>query len=438
MSEMFKKFLVDEDAWDMFITGPAGSGKTTNLAEDVQYCISHNIDYVVCAHTHKACGVLRSCLPEGAKVQTLHSFLRKRPTINVQATSTEHIESNKQHSKPDRVRILFVDEWSVVGEKDLMDIRAMQDPEYEGEPIMQVVWLGDKNQLLPVKDKQAIIPYGDYQLKLTKIHRTKGPLLEPLAQLVAMIEGGPITPLKANEAFIRDCKDLDGAFKELNSNSKVILAYTNAKVQELNFAIAGTNSPMPFDLVFSPSVHDEFEFIECINPSQISYVDRYRDDPLALNSKYKTLEFMIDERLCEFFRVKNLEDGETWIYPVIFGTNNYKLAKDRAGQEATSANLTIERTMKVANATAWAKQNPTHKLARKRAKAWRTYLTLKDNVLCMDFPHAMTIHKSQGSTYDHVFLEANDLAMCKDKNFDLYLRLFYVAISRARHTVTTN
>jgi len=147
---------------------------------------------------------------------------------------------------------------------------------------------------------------------------------------------------------------------------------------------------------------------------------------------------MLKENMCDFFKLYDPEENEEYIYPVIFGTYNYKVRKDKAGQEATRANKTIEREMKTRNANAWAKANSKHPLARARSKAWRVYLTLKESVICVDFPYAMTIHKSQGSTYTEVFLDAEDLAQCRAKNFTLYLKLFYVAMSRARKTVTTN
>lgn len=49
------------------------------------------------------------------------------------------------------------------------------------------------------------------------------------------------------------------------------------------------------------------------------------------------------------------------------------------------------------------------------------------------YTYASTINKAQGSTYDAVYIDLNDLAKCSDR--DLQLRLLYVAVSRARHKV---
>lgn len=433
--DVFDRFIADPEAWDMFITGQAGTGKTTNLDELTSYCEANKIPYAVCAHTHKACGVLRSKLSTGAPVSTLWSFLKKRPSINTSAKKVHEVDSSFQHGDPDKTGILFIDEYSVVGEKDLMDIRAMQDPQYEADPHVKIVWIGDPNQLPPVKDQQTLIAYGEYQVKLKKIWRTDGPLIGILTKLVSFIEGAPAEPLEENSMFKRGVNILEAYEKQ--TEDKVMLAYTNAQVQHLNFSIMGRSEPHPFDMLFSPSLHDEFTFLQKISPQAVAIVDQAYGDSLGFNSKFKTLEFMLQHEICDFMLVADAE-GDEFIYPVIFGTSNYKLAKDRAASDAVKLNKEIETKFKTTSAAVWAKNNYQHPLARKRALAWRTYMTLNDTVYGFDFNHAMTVHKSQGSTFKHVYLDSQDLAICMDRNYQMYLRLFYVAISRASHSVTTN
>ena len=37
--DVFDKFAQQSDEWDMYITGAAGTGKTTELADLVRYCL---------------------------------------------------------------------------------------------------------------------------------------------------------------------------------------------------------------------------------------------------------------------------------------------------------------------------------------------------------------------------------------------------------------
>lgn len=439
-TELFGKYLQDNEAWDMFLSGPAGSGKTTLSAKFIDVALELGLTIVVCAHTHKACDVLRSVLPDHIEVITLHKFLNKVPTVNSEATNRKKIDGNVRVGETERPNLLIVDEYSMVGEADLMDVRGMQDPEYEGEPGMKVLWMGDEWQLPPVKDQQTVIPYGDYQISLTKIHRNNGPLTETIEAFIRMLKTGKPEALPSHSMFHRGVEDLAGAYKNYSEGNAALLCYTNKSVQHYNQLIEGTDSPMPGANMFSPTLHRYFTFNQLVDPAKVTYCDRYGDSPLTLGSKYKTLEFIIQSKMCDFFEVSDDEDKEVFIYPVIFGTYNYKLAVDKAGTEATSLNAKIMREQGVGKAqvTAWCKQNYTHPLARQRAKAWRIYLTLKETVMCMDFPHAMTIHKSQGSTFNGVFIDVQDLDIARKKNYEMYMRLFYVAVSRASKLVVTN
>ena len=47
--------------------------------------------------------------------------------------------------------------------------------------------------------------------------------------------------------------------------------------------------------------------------------------------------------------------------------------------------------------------------------------------------YACTVNKSQGSTFDKVFIDIDDIARCN--NGEQIARLMYVAVSRARNTV---
>ena len=46
---------------------------------------------------------------------------------------------------------------------------------------------------------------------------------------------------------------------------------------------------------------------------------------------------------------------------------------------------------------------------------------------------ASTVNKAQGSTYDTVYLDLNDIGKCQDR--DQVNRMLYVGVSRAKHKV---
>ena len=427
MLTMFKDFLSDEEAEDMYVTGAAGTGKTHGLAVAVEYCIANEIDYTVCAYTHKACGVLRSKLPEGANVRTLHSFLKKRPTINLEAQTHQKIEVSRRHGASGQTKILFIDEYSIVGERDLMDIRDVCS---STEQPPKIVWLGDSHQLPPVGDMQSVNPYGDYQLTLTKRWRTgdDSPLQKPLDQLISYIEGAsPKEGLQENEKLIRGC-DIVGAYKEHRNG--VMLAFTNRKVQDLNAEVQGYENPREHDAIFCPSNRLHLTFIGEVYP--VTEITKpFGDDFLELGSKYRTLEYLLRQDY-KFCRVID-DEGLAFNFCYIFGHQAYNEKKNELKQAAADSNLAIGK-----DAVQWARANPETAKAKARAKAWRAFLAFNECVVCLDFPHAMTVHKSQGSTYHTVYVDTQDLAIAADINYMLYLKLMYVALSRASDTVITN
>ena len=425
----------DKEAWDMYVTGQAGTGKTTELAK----LIKGLDNYTVCAYTHKACGILRDKLGKDAKIKTLHSFLKKRPTVNVNATSVKNVEGNAVMGESERLHVMFIDEYSMIGEQDLMDIRALQDDDYDGIPGVKVVWIGDPHQLPPVGDMFTLKAHGDYQVTLTKIWRqaSDNPLIAPLTELISFIEGAPAHPLTESANFVRGVDIGDPGL--LRAFDSVTLAYTNRRVQEINARLEGMHSPMGGSILFSPTVKRDFIFDYQEYPVDISSIDLpFGDRKLELKTKFKTLEHLLTMEEVSYAYVEDPITEERSLYAYVFGHADYLEYLKHLKSIAADSNADIEQTFPGYKAAAWAKANYSHPLARKRAKAWRDFLTFNECVICLDFAHAMTVHKSQGSTYDTVYLDTKDIGLVADRDYEMYLKLMYVGMSRASNMVVTN
>lgn len=273
---MIEEFLNQDDTIEAFLTGPAGSGKTTALHSIIEILNKRRTVYKVVAYTHKAKDVLISKLPKKTDISTLHSWLKKRPGINSQAKHIKALITSNQKGKPEMLELLIVDEFSFVGEKDYMSIGDLQDElmlesyhcELCGEveieegtcvecrgrvkttslkPI-KVLYVGDLNQLSPVDGEAAVIPQEPFWTKLTKIYRSTSDISEPLANLVDMIEGNkPMGYLEPTTSFLRN-QDIDLLFKD-DDEDKIMLSFTNQAVQAHNIAIQGYKEPKPGDLI---------------------------------------------------------------------------------------------------------------------------------------------------------------------------------------------
>jgi len=434
--EMLEKFLNDENGWEMFITGPAGTGKTTQLKKIIEWLEENKVNYVVTAFTHKACDVIKERTGTD-KVQTLHSFLKVVPMPNEEALSQRRIKQTAQVKKPSPVKLLIIDEFSMISDRDIARIEELQDPNYEGIPQMKVLYIGDLNQLPPVDSEPAVYPKEPYWIKLTKVYRQgkNNKLLDVLLELNKMIQG-EIEPhyIEPNDNFIRNV-DLVKEWKEREGNN-IILAYTNEQVQYYNFLLKGAK-PIEGEEHFCPSLHHYVEY-----RGEATYIEqvRTRQGDLPFNSKYKTLEYLMDY-LAPKYNIKfgefyDKDEEELVIYPYIFGHYNYKVVREALEEQIVNIQKEIKRKYNPASISHWCKANAHNELARKRTKAWRDYLTFNDCVVCIDHNIATTVHKSQGSTFDNVFIDGEDLGKCSDIN--LMLKLYYVAISRAKYKAFIN
>lgn len=150
MNESFKKALrlMDGSSQNIFVTGKAGTGKSTLL----QYFRDH---------TQKSIAVLA---PTGVaavnvKGQTIHSFFRFKPDVTVGSIKKKKAQPDGKKNIYQKLDTLIIDEISMV-RADLMDCMDRflrlngRDP---SKPFggLQVIFFGDLYQLAPVVSSQA-------------------------------------------------------------------------------------------------------------------------------------------------------------------------------------------------------------------------------------------------------------------------------------------
>jgi len=417
------KFVNDAKYLDAFIIGAAGTGKTTKLKEICELLLTTNITFQVVAYTHKAKQVLKSKLPVDTPISTLHSFLKKRPGINEKATNIKSIMINNQFGEPVPLDLLIIDEYSFVGEKDDISLCELQDSLNVDRPL-HILYVGDSNQLPPIGAPSNLIPKGPYKLKLTKVHRTDNDLLFTLGKLVSYIEEEePIKYLSETENFKRK-QDIKSLYMNNINKDKILLAYTNKRVQELNFGIQGSDNPTIDDYIFISSLRIVAKFITKINKPNYIYTPC---GVIDMQTKYNPLGYLQKLFYIEFFDIEivnsyndDLHIGQRLNIATIFGTYNNKVIRDKLGKALVDAN----------------KSNLIKPGSVDSRQIFREYKTINDYVCISDFNHCMTVHKSQGSEYDYVYLDSEDLASCID--IQTRLKLLYVGISRAKKQVFLN
>lgn len=393
--DTFLSFLLNPDQKELVLEGFAGTGKTTLVKylidnmekfETAAEALGKKLDYVddinVTATTHKAARVIASSL--NTDPITIHSFLGLAVKNDFKTGGT-YLERAKNPRDPSKC-LLFIDEASMVDEELLQWIRGLAGN-------CKIVYMGDPAQLLNVKSDESPI-FGDWlpTAKLTTVMRNEGAIEALSAQFRETVMSGEFQPIVVDGANVIHVDGptfqhmIDEAFtKDFKPDvSAKVLAWTNIKVMDYNTYIA---------------------------------------DKRGITDRYVKGEWYITNK--PIMTAK----GE-----IIAGTDR----KVRIQQVETTTEAGLEGyTIKVNDTEFFV---PLHKyeereLLKKLAKTkdWTKYFNIKDTWGDLRPAYASTVHKSQGSTYDQVFIDLSDIGRCT--NPDDVARLLYVAVSRASQKV---
>ena len=403
-AEAFFDFLLQPAQKEFIISGPAGVGKTYLMNYIVNNTMQHYentcemlgmkpeyTEVQMTATTNKAAEVLGNSVKR--PTSTIHSFLNLRVSEDYQTGKT--LLSRTRDWQVHRHKIIFIDEASMI-DSDLYNMLM------EGTEKTKIVYVGDHNQLAPVFEKISPI----YRQKapfyeLTEPMRNNGnvALMAICQQLRETVETGVFKPIQVVPGSIDLLNDaemqqtvLDTFVPGPNLNSR-ILAYTNKQVVLFNdFIRQARNLPDLFTV----------------------------GEVLVNNSMAKIGKTML-----------SVEQEFTVIAD--HGTSTIDITRDAVLDVQL---LTIENSF----GDRLQVQVPTDKhhhgeLCKwfARTKNWERFYHLKQSYPDLRPRDAATVHKSQGSTYDSVFIDLDNIS--KVTQPDVAARMLYVAFSRAKTRV---
>ena len=416
------------------LSSPAGTGKsfitteivktlTKNLEESDYF---HNDSICITAPTHKAVNVLKRILQNqgiDSEYSTIQSFLNVRLLYDYN-TGEERFIALRKINNPPRASLLIIDESSMI---------SSQLFEYIHEAIKvgninTVLLIGDHFQLKPVNSKNNNIFTLKKQYSLTQIVRQAqdSPIINLATKIRKCIEAQEFSDLKEiiknsssdNIELFNDSKLFTQDFykdKKWHQEDKIFLSYTNKVVDSLNKRIRkqfwqeqGVSEPLFLqkgDMVRFKSTCSSIQFTGA--NSRILYQN---SEEVMLDTVEHYYAEKIDINLWKCTVVgRNKED----FFRVIDPDSEIVLEKLLA-HYAKSARKSRELYKKI---------------------YWRKYFQLRDSFADIQNIFASTIHKSQGSTYDTVYVDLASLVNSKTLLNDTKYRLAYVAITRASKTV---
>lgn len=372
-ADELQRFLANPDQREFCLTGQAGTGKTYMLFSIL------GPSAVYCATTNKAASVLRAMT---GRAETIHSLLHLSVKNDFKTGKTSLIRDPR--ATPIRGKTIVVDEASMVDKY----LKAIAD---EMLADSKVIWVGDDAQLPPVASGSfSIFKQGMPTANLTQVMRSLDtPEITELSTALraAVFNGNNITIGARPPSIIRvNPQAAHGLVTEMVRSDQwhnaILLSYTNARATAAVKVIRGAAN----------------------KPTTIM-----AGDSVIVNSAFKYAtpggtEWIPTDSMLEIEHVQQVQ-GSTELISVDTELGTFITFKDNSKLQAAIA--------KAAS-----------------LKDWPEYFRLKDTYIDLRHAEALTIHKSQGSTFDTVFVDVPSLQACRNPNERR--RLLYVACSRAR------
>lgn len=388
------------------LTGYAGTGKTTLLQAFIQRLREQGDQrpIVLTAFSNKATKVLATMAARWrleVDAMTCCKLLGLRPVVNEEDGRQVFQVDQKHRSQFDRYRLVIVDECSMVNEELWQLLVNAVSNLYHST---QILFVGDPAQLPPVNEPEsACFRNIVHRSELTEVVRYGGAIgviAEDLRRNLERptlpsfqtdsnadhTEGCFVLPRPAWEKLL--IKAFTSPSYQENPDQVRALAYTNRRVTELNRLIRRALHPPNAPRFVSG------ERLIALNPC-------LNEETLVLSTSAE----------CEVLHTARGREGEwpVWILEVETEEGDYKTLRvlHESGQGEFQAKLDFL----------------------SKEKRWMEFWDLRQRFHAVDYAYSLTIHKSQGSTFQDVFVDIP--SMWANRNIIERNQLCYVAFTRA-------
>lgn len=427
------------------LSGYAGSGKTFLARKFLKIVEERNICWTVAAPTHKAVGVLCKTLEEEGLEptwypSTIHRLLRLRLRRRGDQEICE--ETDQTPKSLDQLGLVLIDEASMLG-SNLLEIVFRCAHTFN----TRLVFVGDSAQLPPVGEQKSPVFLIQRAVKshLADVIRHQGPVLK-LANLVRedtfpcnqppcfsiiRTKEGLVGSLDPKNWLDKAKSSLRLAAERKNPDAARILCYTNRYLDRL---VPHARRAVHGDLADQMSVLPGEVLISrrAIMTSASVGANDFEEEPGILFGS--NTEFVVDDVNSQIFDWPEidlaLQDG------VNVSQIQCLIAKVLVGKIEASIRLMpaigSESRFHLDGLMEWL-CNKAKNLPKKEARAfWRKYFFLRDSFAFAGPASVLTVHRSQGSTFQEVFI-ASDIFFPDE--LTLRKQLAYVAVSRASKQV---
>lgn len=393
--DKFNLFIQDPIEQVFVLSGYSGTGKSTliktlldqlpNFMKAARLIHSSFEDYEIelTATTNKAAENFAQIT--GMPVSTIHSYLGLRVETNYATGVTKLVPKNaeRKHNV-----LLFVDEASYVDKQLLSLIFNMTHQ-------CKIVFIGDPAQLTPVKSVGTPV----FDANFTGAH---------LSQVVRQAEGNPIVDLSTK---FRNTVNT-GEFFSFVPDGETITHMPRGQFEDAILA----------EFTRSDWKYADSKILGWTNKCVVGFNQAVSDHATG-SPVLQVGDYAVCNKFVTSGRVSMKTDQMVQITGIGPDMEEYGVLGNRVNVDHV-ANFFFPKTIELKNTRI------------KEAKALEEYAVIahiSNTWIDLRAAYACTINKSQGSTFDRVFIDLDDISRCNSG--DQIARMLYVGVSRARHQV---
>jgi len=370
------------------LKGAAGVGKTFLVNEVINNIRLKNSKLVyLTTPTHKALAVLRGKVSPniGIRYSTIHSALHLKRIIDEKTgeISFKQRRDSKQGKPFNRCGLLIIDEASMLNTELLEHLKECHFP---------ILFIGDHKQLNPVGEEHSPVFFKNW-------------LTFELTEIIRQGEGNPIIDLSRNLPAIFNKQE------KLHQSAGYIYTYNRDKIIEKLAEVNGTDH-----LKYLAWTNEEVDIMNYSVRNKIYTEPKMieQGETLIMNSPYGTFytnqEILV--RRLEIIEKKFKLDYKENVLLKVYRINGliYTIHEDHLNKYRKLTWSLINR-------------------CRAKKLHWVHYYDFIEQFADFKYNHALTVHKSQGSTYKDVVLNIKDIM--KNRNKQERDRLLYTGMTRA-------
>jgi len=403
------------------LVGPGGTGKTFTL----QHLPKHwKIAYT--APTNKAVSVLIESGCPAEHCYTIYSFMG----LKINESNGKITVDKENRCKSANYDVLVIDESSMISADMVNKIKSMVASNLN----LMLIYMGDACQLPPVGEQKSTAFY-DVGESITLVEQMRQsssghPLTPLLDDLRNAISTGDNVDFTKYSNQVTD-KNLNHKVGIITSNSQkqfnkwilssfvddnrefnnTIVSYRNEKVDEYNKMIHNKKHP---DTKYPYAIG---EIVATQKPVRINAIVEFQD-------KFRESVYKIDEKII--------------IGDISESTHSFFMGKDEITVDCLvitdESNGNKLRCLPNRNEFNRWWQQQANILNNKNIKptfSWNNLYSVRDDFADIRLCYAVTVHKSQGSTFDNVFVDVNDINLMREPQ-NIINQCLYTAFSRAR------